>query len=448
MSPPLMTEDTLRRFEAATTEDELVRLLSEQGIGAPPVLGQVATPEQPIQMAQPAQAAKPIQPTGDIAGALGGAMSRKQFAQQEAPVDFLARLLAERPDTGVPDTLQNLKGIQEPGTTIAERLKGGVRGVARAGARALATGEIPSGQEALAGAGGMLKGLSEAATAFSTELATNPVLQDQIGQIAQALTAREPESFPFQMASGIRASAQSRQADLLRQSIIGRLAGREPGDDVDIDVSILPLGMQEQITQSLVGEISSLASAQRDIAGIPTPEERLQEFEQNEAQIALTNARYLEIIKTLTDAGVVDRFDAGQLSLMRYVTAKANSTAAMTHSYTGMGIGPGGEKTYLWKNPKEAIKMVQEIESFMFENLIRVKKLDEAATILTTFPEEGADVTPPEIRGLDKTPPPDSVLKDTRLKQGARYVGNSTEDGKTTYWFDETGQGRITVGIR
>ncbi len=431
-----------RRFDMPMDE-KLVQALSGQDTSAiPDATGQVIPePSQiqpsgtqvPIQGAvqgQPQVQPQPIQP-GDIAGALGAARPRQEFVQPQTP-DIIGNVLAGRQIAETPDTVQTLNGVQEPGIT----------GEAR---------EIPDA--VAAEAPGLLQRFGEGIGRFTSELATNPVLQDQIAQVAQALSAREPRSFPFQLATGIRESAQGAQQDLLRQATLDRLAGREPDDRIDPNMLTLSPELRTRAQLGAIAEIGAAADIQKTISGIPTGQERAQQFELTEAQIAATDAltqqRDLETIQSLTSAGIGQEFDSTQLSLLRLINDTANKIAAQAGGIQGVIQDPSGNTTFQFKNPEQYTRVFNETRDVIINNLINAGALPENARLLSTRTQADGNVSVPDTKSLDKTTqPPDSVVNDKRLPKNAKFLGSKSDDGKVLYYFDTNGDGIADTAVR
>ncbi len=407
-----------------------------QGVGPDVQQPQAAIQPQPLGPPTPQIQPQPQIQEGsgmvDVARALGEARPREQFVQPQVP-DLVSNLLAGRQIAETPETVQTLNGVQETGIT----------GEAR---------EIPD--VVAAEAPGMLERFGEGAKAITGELATNPVLRDLLSQVAQALSAREPQSFPYQLATGIRESAQAQQMDLVRQSVLDKLAGREPDDRFDLNMSVLPPDMQMQAVLSGYGELGAAADIQRSLAGIPTEQERAAEFELTQSQIDATDAlvqqRYADIISTLFAAGAIDQFDSNTLGLLRFINQRATQAASLLFEHTGMGVGPSGEKTFLFKDPQKANEMINSLFNSQIQRLVNAGKLPESSMLLTRGPSEtDANVPAPDAQTLDRTTkPPDSVTKDSRLPRGAKYIGNRAENGKTLYFFDTTGDGKPDTAVR
>ena len=432
----LMTGKALARRFDMPMDEKLVQALSGQDTSAiPDATGQVIPePSQiqpsgtqvPIQGAvqgQPQIQPQPIQP-GDIAGALGAARPRQEFVQPQAP-DIIGNVLAGRQIAEAPDTVQTVNGVQEPGITgeepgFFERLD--------------VFSDLPPGEQ--------LARFGEIAKAFTGELATNPILQDQIAQVAQALSAREPRSFPFQLATGIRESAQGAQQDLLRQATLDRLAGREPDDRIDPNMLTLSPELRTRAQLGAIAEIGAAADIQKTISGIPTGQERAQQFELTEAQIAATDAltqqRDLETIQSLTGIGIGQEFDSTQLSLLRLINDTANKIAAQAGGIRGVTQDTAGNTTFQFINPERYTKVFNETRDAIVNNLVDVGALPENARLLSTRTRTDGNVSVPDVGTLDRaTQPPENVLKDSRLK-GATYLGTDGE----FYYFDTSGDGR------
>ncbi len=433
---------------AATRGDTLDIVKRLEGEIGAKISGGAQAPIQP--QIQPSQ---PIQEGGgmvDVAGALGEARPREQFVQPQVP-DLVSRVLAGKQIAETPETVQTLNGVQEGG--IAPQVQPQPVDVPSRFAGFRGTQEIPDA--VAAEAPGMLERFGEGVKAIAGELGTNPVLRDLLSQVAQALSAREPQSFPYQLATGIREAAQTQQMGLVRQSVLDKLAGREPDDRFDLNMSVLPPDMQMQAILSGYGELGAAVDISEKLAGIPTEQERAAEFELTQSQIDATDAlvqqRYADIISTLSTAGAIDQFDSNALGLLRFINQRATQTASLLFEHTGMGVGPSGEKTFLFKDPQKANEMIDNLFNSQVQLLVDAGKLPESSILLTRGPSEtDANVSIPNTRSLDRTAqPPNSVAKDTRLPRGSKFIGSQREEkGTTLWWFDTTGDGRADTPVR
>lgn len=419
---------------------ESSRVLSGQDTTVAPDATATALPS-PEQIAgqaaqipiEPQQEVQPI-PAGlsdiDIATILGAARPKQEFEQPQIP-DLVSNVLAGRQQVQ-PDTVQTLNGVQEPG--IAEESR-----------------EIPD--TVAAEAPDALASFGDAIFKISGELATNPILQDELASIAQALTARSPQSFPFQLATSIRESAQGQQAEIARQAVIDRLAGREPDDRVDPNMLTLSPELRSQAQLNALNELNTAANIQKTLGGIQTPQEREVAFELTQAQIdaseSLTTQRNLETVQLLTSTGIGKSFDSTQLSLLRLINDTANKLAAQAGGIQGVTQDASGNTTFRFKNPDKYTKVFIETRDQIINSMVASGTLPEEATLLTAPSEDGTNVAQPQVQTLDKTTqPPDSVSSDNRLPKGAKFIGSEKKDGVTLWYYDTTGDGRINTAIR
>lgn len=391
-----------------------------------------------------APAAQPAQ--SDVGSALGqvsAATPTQPFVQPQDP-GFVANILSQpiQPGQGIataPESVQTLNGIQEG--TIRPTVSGEFE---------QPTGEISDA--AAAGAPGALAKFGEFAQTISGELATNPILQDLLGQVAQALTAKDPTGFPFQLAGGIRESAQAAQVDLVRQDVLDRIAGRGPDDRVDLNQLTLSPELRKQGQLAGLSEFSAAIGGQTALAGIPSEQEREAEFELTQAQIqatqSLTNQRNIQTLEILTNAGVVDQFTSVHLSLINSINRMANQQAALVAGTTGVSIGPDGRPTFLFKDPTKANELIKEITNTQISALVDNGQLPESALILTDR-EAGQAVTVPDATTLDTTvQPPKSVSSDKRLPSNAKFIGSKKDDGKTLWFYDTNNDGKADTAVR
>lgn len=415
-------------------------------LGVPPAIA--AAPSVPV--AQPVTA-QPSQT--DAAGALAQPVQQQIPPVIQAQPDFVANILAA-PSGPVPgettDIVQSLNGVQEPGIEGAAPTRPVGADARFPGPLA---GEIPD--VAAEGAPGVLAKFGEFAQTVSGELATNPVLRDLLGQVAQALTAKDPTGLPFQLAGGIRESAQAAQVEMVRQNMLDVLAGRGPDERVDINQLTISPELMKQGQVSALNEFSAAIAGQTALAGIQTPEERAAELQLTQTQVQATqqlaNQRYLENIETLTGAGVVQEFNSTHLSLLRFINQKATDNAALVAGTTGSARGPGGEITYLFKDPEKARRIIEEQTRTQIAALVDAEELPESAMLLTTGVDDPSKITTaPNISGLDTSiQPPSSVANDKRLGPNPKFMGSKKEDGgKTLWYFDTNGDGKIDQAVR
>ncbi len=429
----LLLQQALNPAAAATTG---------QGIQAGQIAGEPATTAlqpQPITPAQPAQA--------DVPAALGAAQTEAQPMVQpilpaaaQAVPDFVGNVLAPRSEqisAETSDVVQTLNGVQGPGIEGVAPLEGEISDVA-----------------AEKGPGALAK-FGEFATAISGELATNPILQDLLGQVAQALTAKSPAGFPFQLASSIREYAQGAQQDIVRQSVLDVLAGRTPDERADPNRLTLSPELRKQGQIAGLNEFSAAIAGQAALADIETPEERALEFQLSTAQLqatqALTNKRNLEMLEILSGAGVEDQFTSTHLGLLRFINNKASEQAALIAGTTGIGIGPDGRPNFLYKDPIKANEIIKQITNTEITALVDVGELPESAMLLTSRDVTGKPTPVPNVQDLDTTTqPPSSVTNDKRLGTDPKFMGSKKEanTGKTIWYFDTNGDGKIDQGVR
>lgn len=395
---------------------------------------QIAGQNVPVPIPAPTtdQAQPQVQPGMDIGAALGQPRQREEFARPQDP-NFVANLLGPQAQiAGAPESVQTVNGVQEPG--IAEEGR-----------------EIPD--VAAAEAPNLLQQFGESARAISGELATNPVLQDLLGQVAQALTAKDPTGFPFQLATGIRESAQGAQADIVRQNVLDTLAGREPDDRIDPNMLTLSPELRSRAQLSALSEVGAAASIQSTLAGIPTGQEREVAFELTQSQIDATNAlttqRNLETAQILTSTGIGQQFDSTQLSLMRLINDTANKIAAQAAGIQGVIQDAAGNTTFQFKNPEKYVEVFNNTRDPIINSMINNKALPESARLLSTRAQTDRNVPSPNVQTLNKTTqPPDSVRDDNRLPKNAKFVGSQKQNGKTLWFYDTTGDGRADTAVR
>ncbi len=379
-----------------------------------------ANAQQQVVNAGQSKVQPSTQPEPQIAQALGQAPQSVQAIQ---PVQVTTPYI----NVPEPELVQNLLAPQvdsvQKSDTIQEDPDGGLIGALRAGA---------------------------------TAIGTDPVIQDQLAQIAQALSTRSPNSFGFQLGSSIRESAQGRQVDIQRQATLDRLAGREPA----IDPSSLTIssGLKLQATQSALGEVRTAAgiediltnkptTAERQLdanltaareaalrAGIQTSVEREQEFRLNEVQIQATAAvaqqRNVEMMQALQ--GTAD-LESIHFSTLREIGNQANLAATQVAGIAGMTTDASGNRSFRFKNP-EAYEATF--------NRIRNNEIEDAIQ---------SGVLPSSVRTLMSGAIGQQIIQqnqteaDTAIQKAfpnAKLINTESRDGSIFYNYDTTGDGK------
>lgn len=297
------------------------------------------------------------------------------------------------------------------------------------------------------------------------KIGTDPVIQDQLAQIAQALSAREPSSFGFQLGGALRESAQGQQASILRQSILDQLAGREPA--VDPNTLTLSAPLRQAAVTSTLSEVSTALGMEAQQAGIPTEQqqelafnveqarfvlanqeikseaERFQLFRLNEAQIGATMAlqqqRQIETTSkigemqtqgidiTSTHQGVIDEIDKN-----------ANVIAAKAAGITGLTKGADDTVTYQFENPDKYVETYNTIRNQEIAQAIARGVLPKAATTLMSGAESQAAIAfRPQADRRMTSKFPNAVFK------GTKTVGNVI-----FYYYDTTGSGQADQSVK
>ena len=285
----------------------------------------------------------------------------------------------------------------------------------------------------------------------------DPVVQDQLAQVAMALSARSPTSFGFQLGSALSASARGEQSELLRQATLDRLAGREP--TIDPSTLTLPPNLRNQTIMSALGGIEDAADAKRAEAEIQTPQERKQEFEAKEAQIQATQAlavqRNLETLQVIDQLGMAKDLEPIHFSGLKRISEIANLAATSVAGVSKMteSIGPDGEtvRSYRFKNPELYFKTYNEvyndeieegIETGIFPKKVRTLKSGINAQL------NNVKTAPPFERASMNIRENLAATKKMRSKfPNAKYVGAAEKDSVTYYYYDTTGSGGAIMAI-
>ncbi len=290
---------------------------------------------------------------------------------------------------------------------------------------------------------------------IAVAVGSDPIVQDQLAQIAMALGAKDPGSFGFQLGKSISEEAQGKQAAQLRQHTLDVIAGREPLTDPNlltigaetrestitsaIQDEATALGIQQAQTRIATPQERELAFAtgQQNLAKLAantiTPAQAIQVYQLNAAQIGLTKARTTASILQAKNimAATGTPITSTDLSLYGKITLLGNAYASsIAGSESKMIISPTGEVTYQIENPTAFHAAFNEFANAEIDQAINTGAASSALRTLKTA--EGAN--PEDQKRADQVmfkQFPDAKFIGTKtIPNGVDYIYTVKVDGK------------------